>query len=74
MKSVRLTHDFFCLAATLLRFWTERKRIEKLRYMHRNPVARGWVQEPEQWPWAAIGAMLSGKRARCESISGVRPK
>ena len=23
--------------------WTERKRIEKLRYIHRNPVKRGLV-------------------------------
>src|SRR5271166_2872410 len=27
--------------------WTERKRIEKLRYMHRNPVTRGLVASPE---------------------------
>jgi putative transposase len=33
--------------------WTARKRIEKLRYMHRNPVARGLVQEPEQWAWSS---------------------
>jgi len=32
--------------------WTTRKRIEKLRYMHRNPVNRGLVQEPEQWLWS----------------------
>ena len=29
--------------------WTEHKRVEKLRYMHRNPVKRGVVQQPEQW-------------------------
>jgi putative transposase len=29
--------------------WTTRKRIEKLRYMHRNPVKRGLVLEPAQW-------------------------
>lgn len=29
--------------------WSERKRIEKLRYMHRNPVERRLVLEPEQW-------------------------
>jgi putative transposase len=29
--------------------WTERKRIEKLRYIHRNPVERGLVSSPEQW-------------------------
>jgi putative transposase len=34
--------------------WTEHKRMEKLRYMHRNPVKRGLVQEPEQWPWSSF--------------------
>jgi putative transposase len=29
--------------------WTECKRIENLRYMHRNPVERGLVSSPEQW-------------------------
>jgi len=28
--------------------------VEKLRYMHRNPVKRGLVQEPEQWPWSTF--------------------
>lgn len=30
--------------------WSERKRVEKLRYMHRNPVREQLVEEPEQWP------------------------
>lgn len=33
--------------------WSERKRVEKLRYMHRNPVKRGLVLEPEQWAWSS---------------------
>lgn len=33
---------------------TERKRIEKLRYMHRNPVKRGLVASPEQWSWSSF--------------------
>jgi putative transposase len=33
--------------------WTEQKRIEKLRYMHRNPVQRGRVLEPDQWEWSS---------------------
>lgn len=33
--------------------WTTRKRIEKLRYMHRNPVKRGLVASPEQWHWSS---------------------
>ena len=32
---------------------TERKRVEKLRYMHRNPVKRGLVLEPDQWRWSS---------------------
>ena len=34
--------------------FTERKRIEKLRYMHRNPVQRGLVLEPQQWAWSSF--------------------
>ena len=34
--------------------WTEHKRIEKLRYMHRNPVKRGLVIQPEQWAWSSF--------------------
>jgi len=33
--------------------WTSKKRIEKLRYMHRNPVKRGLVGSPEQWRWSS---------------------
>jgi putative transposase len=33
--------------------WSERKRIEKLRYMHRNPVKEGLVREPEHWLWSS---------------------
>jgi len=41
--------------------WTARKRIEKLRYMHRNPVARGLVQEPEPWPWSSYPSYAFGE-------------
>lgn len=34
--------------------WTERKRIEKLRYIHRNPVERGLVASPELWRWSSF--------------------
>jgi len=34
--------------------WTEHKRIEKLRYTHRNPVKRGLVESPEQWRWSSF--------------------
>jgi putative transposase len=33
--------------------WTTRKRVEKLRYMHRNPVKRGLVESPDEWRWSS---------------------
>jgi putative transposase len=33
--------------------WSERKRVEKLRYMHRNPVKDGLVTEAEHWEWSS---------------------
>jgi REP element-mobilizing transposase RayT len=30
--------------------FTTRKQIEKLKYIHRNPVTRGLVDKPEDWP------------------------
>ena len=40
--------------------YSERKQIEKLRYMHRNPVARGLVCRPEQWPWSSFRHWATG--------------
>ena len=39
---------------------TSKKRIEKLRYMHRNPVARGLVEKPEDWEWSSFRHYLTG--------------
>ena len=36
--------------------YNERKRVEKLRYIHRNPVKRGLVESPEQWAWSSFRA------------------
>lgn len=33
--------------------WSTKKRVEKLRYMHRNPVKRGLLESPEQWRWSS---------------------
>ncbi len=35
---------------------TAHKRVEKLRYMHRNPVKRGLVEAPELWRWSSFRA------------------
>jgi putative transposase len=41
--------------------WSERKRVEKLGYMHRNPVERGLVAEPEQWAWSSFRSYAYGE-------------
>ena len=41
--------------------WTEKKRIQKLRYIHRNPVTRGLVERPEDWHWSSYRAYARGE-------------
>jgi putative transposase len=36
--------------------YSERKRVEKLRYIHRNPVKRGLVESPDEWAWSSFRA------------------
>ena len=44
--------------------YSERKRIEKLRYMHRNPVKRGLVIEPGQWEWSSFLSYAIGEQGK----------
>jgi len=48
---------------------TEEKRVEKLKYMHRNPVRRGLVAVPESWPWSSYRHYLTGERGVVEIAS-----
>jgi putative transposase len=42
--------------------FTDKKRVEKLRYMHRNPVQRGLVLKPEEWLWSSFRHYACGER------------
>ncbi len=44
----------------------ERKRIEKLNYMHLNPVKRGLVTRPEEWPWSSFHHYATGCQGMVE--------
>jgi putative transposase len=46
--------------------WGEEKRVEKLRYMHRNPVARGLVARPEEWAWSSFRHYATGVEGTVE--------
>lgn len=43
--------------------WSEKKKAEKLHYMHNNPVKRGLVTHPKQWPWSSFGSYFG--RGNC---------
>jgi putative transposase len=45
---------------------TEAKRVEKLRYMHRNPVVRGLVAKPEDWAWSSFRHYATGHEGTVE--------
>src|SRR5580692_2389412 len=40
--------------------FTEEKCVEKLRYMHRNPVVRGLIEKPEDWKWSSFRHYATG--------------
>jgi putative transposase len=42
------------------------KYVEKLRYVHRNPVRRGLVAEPEEWKWSSYPHYQTGMRGVVE--------
>jgi len=54
----RRYHDF--------NVWSEEKRVEKLRYMHRNPVKRGLVATPEDWPSSSFRHYATGEAGAIE--------
>jgi putative transposase len=41
--------------------WSQRKEVEKLKYMHRNPVVRGLVASPADWRWSSYRSYAYGE-------------
>jgi putative transposase len=44
----------------------EKARSEVIRYIHRNPVKRGLVGSPEQYPWSSFRHYATGVRGAVE--------
>jgi putative transposase len=40
--------------------WSHKKKIEKLGYMHLNPVRRGLVNHPRDWAWSSYAFYADG--------------
>jgi putative transposase len=63
---------------------SENKRIEKLRYIHRNPVKRGLCASPGDWRWSSflhyatgsnVGVEIESERtARLRERLGITPQ
>jgi len=70
-RAGQLQMSFMSGAEGLPRFWQPRfydfnvysakKKREKLEYMHANPVTRGLVQNPKDWPWSSFSFYAKGK-------------
>jgi putative transposase len=49
--------------------FTDDKRVEKLEYMHWNPVRRGLVEKPEEWRWSSYRHYQNDESGRVEIAS-----
>ncbi len=45
--------------------WSRKKRIEKLNYMHMNPVKRGLVTDAQLWAWSSYRFYQYGEEGLC---------
>lgn len=45
---------------------SHQKFVQKLRYIHRNPVRRGLVAKPEDWKWSSFRHYQTGMRGNVE--------
>src|SRR6185437_4730465 len=43
-----------------------RQHVEKLRYIHRNPVHRGLCKRPEDWEWSSFRQYATGCEGRVD--------
>jgi REP-associated tyrosine transposase len=64
--ALRATEPFWQARYYDFNVWSERKSTEKLRYIHRNPVTRGLVDRPEDWPWSSFRHYLTGEACGVE--------
>src|ERR1700689_5531810 len=53
--------------------WSEKKFVEKLRYIHRNPVVRGLVKHPKDLGWASRPLFLELSNKLCAFRCHIKP-
>jgi putative transposase len=50
--------------------YSDEKRMEKIDYMHWNPVKRGLVERMEDWNWSSYRFYRTGEEGRVHVVSG----
>jgi len=53
-------HPFWLARYHDFNVWSNQKRVQKLKYMHRNPVKRGLVENPGDWEWSSFRHYMTG--------------
>jgi putative transposase len=66
MSKLSREHPFWQARYYDFNVFSSRKQIEKLKYIHRNPVKRGLVEKPEDWEWSSFRHYAFGIRGRVE--------
>ena len=54
--------------------WSVRKKNEKMNYMHFNPVKRGLVERPKDWPWSSYRFYWQNEKGICAPNPAWRPR
>jgi len=80
VSAAQLRLPLDCVDDALPRFWQERfydfnvwsrkKKLEKLQYMHLNPIKRKLVLHPKDWPWSSF-SFYSGQKEGLVRIDSV---
>ena len=58
--SLRAPEPFWQARYYDLNVWSDKKRMEKLQYIHRNSVVRRLVENPEDWAWSSFRHYVTG--------------
>lgn len=61
VSKLSLQHPYWQSRYYDFNVYSGRKHIEKLRYIHRNPVKRGLVKEPIDWKWSSFRHYATGE-------------
>jgi len=66
MSKLSKQHPFWQPRYYDFNVFSSKKQVEKLKYMHRNPVKRGLVEKPDDWEWSSFRHYAFGIHGKVE--------